>query len=257
MVEADGDIEECWYSPPWGGGCVSWFLFASLLPLKAAIHMTIPDISTARWARYCSLTICMAVVWLVLLAGLMNLTLAKMGCALGISETVMGLTLGAIGTSYPNLYASVLTARAGQANMSLCQAFGSNTFNLCICLGLVWLLQTVMGSCYLGRGGHTVLPASFGGWCAGCYMPNGLVPLCPYVEGAGTATRAPGSLAGAAVVVFVAIAVFIGAATLQGGRLSKSSAYLFLALYVLYVLYEVAATYQVIPPLCLVDSLCI
>jgi Ca2+/Na+ antiporter len=61
----------------------------------------------------------------------MNLMLSKIGCALGISETVMGLTVGAIGTSFPNLYASILTARAGQAGMSLCQAFGSNTFNLC------------------------------------------------------------------------------------------------------------------------------
>ena len=33
----------------------------------------------------------------------------------------MGLTIGAIGTSFPNLYASILTARAGQAGMSLCQ----------------------------------------------------------------------------------------------------------------------------------------
>ena len=37
------------------------------------------------------------------------------GCALGIPSLVMGLTLGAMGTSFPNLYASVLTARAGQA----------------------------------------------------------------------------------------------------------------------------------------------
>ena len=35
----------------------------------------------------------------------------KIGCALGIPSTVIGLTLGAVGTSFPNLYASVLTAQ--------------------------------------------------------------------------------------------------------------------------------------------------
>ena len=40
--------------------------------------------------------------------------LGRLGCALGVSDTVMGLTVGAIGTSFPNLCASILTARAGQ-----------------------------------------------------------------------------------------------------------------------------------------------
>ena len=61
------------------------------------------------------------------LAIIMTIALDKIGCALSIPSTVMGLTFGAIGTSFPNLYASILTAQAGQAGMSLCQAFGSNT----------------------------------------------------------------------------------------------------------------------------------
>ena len=63
--------------------------------------------------------------------------------------------------------------------MSLCQAFGSNTFNLCICLGLVWLAQTTIGVCQLGHGGHILTPNAFGGACNGCYMPMGLGPMCP------------------------------------------------------------------------------
>ena len=44
----------------------------------------------------------------------------------------MGLTLGAAGTSFPNLYASVLAARQGEAGMAIVQAFASNVFNVCI-----------------------------------------------------------------------------------------------------------------------------
>ena len=51
----------------------------------------------------------------------MTLLLERVGCALNISSTVMGLTLGAIGTSFPNLYASILTARAGQGDQAICQ----------------------------------------------------------------------------------------------------------------------------------------
>ena len=135
-------------------------------------------------------------LWLAGLAYVMNLALEKIGCALGVSETVMGLTLGAMGTSFPNLYASVLTARAGQASMSLCQAFGSNTFNLCICLGFVWLLQTGLGSCSLGRGGNILTPRTNQGPCDGCYMPMGLKPMCPYAYGQSPKQEA-GSLQGA------------------------------------------------------------
>ena len=38
------------------------------------------------------------------------------------STQVMGLTLGAVGTSFPNLYASVITARQGEPDMAIAQA---------------------------------------------------------------------------------------------------------------------------------------
>ena len=174
-------------------------------------------------------------------------------CALGISETVMGLSLGAIGTSFANLYASVITARAGQASMSMCQAFGSNTFNLCICLGLVWFVQTTLGTCYLGRGG--LRPDSVGGRCDGCYMPNGLVPLCPYLRGTAP-KRVGGSLVGSAVVVSVAIIAFVAAFVIYRGRLARPAAGGFFGLYFSYVFYMVLVSYDAITPLCF-GSVCI
>ena len=59
--------------------------------------------------------------WLALLATAMTSMLDKIGCKIDFSSTVMGLTLGAVGTSFPNLYASVITARQGEPDMAIAQ----------------------------------------------------------------------------------------------------------------------------------------
>ena len=54
----------------------------------------------------------------------------------GISETVIGLTLVAIGTSLPELAASVASALRGRADMALGNVIGSNLFNILAILGI-------------------------------------------------------------------------------------------------------------------------
>ena len=54
----------------------------------------------------------------------------------GISDTVIGLTLVAIGTSLPELAASVAAALKGRADMALGNVVGSNIFNILAILGI-------------------------------------------------------------------------------------------------------------------------
>ncbi|MFC0200985.1 calcium/sodium antiporter [Paracoccus rhizosphaerae] len=56
--------------------------------------------------------------------------------AAGISETVIGLTLVAVGTSLPELAASVASALKGRADMALGNVVGSNIFNILAILGI-------------------------------------------------------------------------------------------------------------------------
>ncbi|KAH8051741.1 calcium, potassium:sodium antiporter [Aureococcus anophagefferens] len=79
-------------------------------------------------------------VWLVGLSYGMVVALERIGALIGVSAAVVGITVGAAGTSFPNLVSSMVAARDGHANMAVSNALGSNTFNLCICLGLPWLL---------------------------------------------------------------------------------------------------------------------
>lgn len=59
---------------------------------------------------------------------------------LGISELIIGLTIIAIGTSLPELAASVVSARKGHAEIALGNVLGSNLFNLLAVLPIPGLL---------------------------------------------------------------------------------------------------------------------
>jgi cation:H+ antiporter len=61
--------------------------------------------------------------------------------ALGVSESLMGLTVVAVGTSLPELVTSVIAARRGQADLAVGNAVGSNIFNLLWVLGVSTLIR--------------------------------------------------------------------------------------------------------------------
>lgn len=61
----------------------------------------------------------------------------------GISETVIGLTLVAIGTSLPELATTVMAALRRQADVALGNVIGSNMFNLLGIIGVASLVGTI------------------------------------------------------------------------------------------------------------------
>ncbi len=54
----------------------------------------------------------------------------------GVSETVIGLTIVAIGTSLPELVTSVIACRKGNSDMAIGNVIGSNIFNILMILGI-------------------------------------------------------------------------------------------------------------------------
>lgn len=60
---------------------------------------------------------------------------------LGISETVIGLTIVAIGTSLPELATSVVAAARGKADVALGNIIGSNIFNILGILGVTAIVH--------------------------------------------------------------------------------------------------------------------
>ncbi len=63
--------------------------------------------------------------------------------AMGVSETIIGLTLVAIGTSLPELVASIVATTRGQPDIAIGNVVGSNIFNLVIVLGTTSVIRPV------------------------------------------------------------------------------------------------------------------
>lgn len=87
-------------------------------------------------------------VWKSLLFVVLGLTLLIVGSnffvdsatsvaeTLGVSQSVIGLTIVAGGTSLPELATSVVAARKGQSALAIGNVIGSNVFNILLILGL-------------------------------------------------------------------------------------------------------------------------
>ena len=54
----------------------------------------------------------------------------------GLSETLIGLTIVALGTSLPELVTSIVAARKGQNDIAMGNVIGSNLFNILLILGV-------------------------------------------------------------------------------------------------------------------------
>ena len=66
-----------------------------------------------------------------------------MAMALGVSERVISVTMVAIGTSVPELAASVIAALKSEKAISLGNLIGSNIFNIASVLGLTAMIQPI------------------------------------------------------------------------------------------------------------------
>ena len=98
----------------------------------------------SRWPRIVGCVIAL-LVWAA----------SHIATALGVSELVIGLTIVAVGTSLPELAASVMSALKGHADMAVGAIVGSNMFNILLVLAIPGL----WGSLSLQQ-----LPWSAGTW---------------------------------------------------------------------------------------------
>lgn len=67
----------------------------------------------------------------------------KIATALGVSKKLIALTIVSIGTSLPELVASVVAARKGQSDIAIGNVIGSNIFNIFLIMGVSGLVNPV------------------------------------------------------------------------------------------------------------------
>ncbi len=67
----------------------------------------------------------------------------RMALAIGLSESFIGLTIVAVGTSLPELVTSMVAAKKGRADMAIGNVIGSNIFNIFWILGLSAVIKAL------------------------------------------------------------------------------------------------------------------
>lgn len=111
----------------------------------AALHRAEPAIvepgPRATWLA--ALMTLGGLVLIMLGARLLVTSAIDLAAAAGVSETVVGLTLVAVGTSLPELVASIVAAVRRQTDLALGNIVGSNLFNILGILGATALVHPI------------------------------------------------------------------------------------------------------------------
>ena len=68
---------------------------------------------------------------------------SSIASSMGLSQTLIGLTIVALGTSLPELVTSIVAARKNEVDMALGNVIGSNIFNILLVLGIAAAISPV------------------------------------------------------------------------------------------------------------------
>ena len=131
-------------------GCIRCVLRAALFvfeaPFKLLFKYTIPAVRTGEDDRGYLVTACLSIVWIGGLTWLVVEIAESTSHCLGIDANLTGVTVLAIGSSLPDMFASIVVAKDGKANMAVSNALGSNIFDILVCLGVPFSLKSITES---------------------------------------------------------------------------------------------------------------
>ncbi|KOO26832.1 sodium potassium calcium exchanger 3 [Chrysochromulina tobinii] len=228
---------EAWYRIP--SGRLAKVSFFVTLPIRMFVYSCMPDVRQPGKQKYWLVSMVFSMLWMAIFAYIFTSVVDYVGCAWGLTGSLLGLSIGAAGTSFPNMIASMYLARIGQGSNACVQAIAANTFNLCIGLGLIWLMHTLhVGNCSYGSHGNNYAD------CNGCYAPDGFQALCPYWEGTGSAFHAaPGSTKGCLLLSLIFMVIFTLQLIVCKGKVPKWAGRIYLAIYAGYILYQILAAF--------------
>ncbi len=96
-----------------------------------------------KWWK-CALFIVLGIAAIVFGGNIVVDNASALGRAAGMSETLVGLTICAIGTSLPELVTSIAAARKGETDMAMGNVIGSNIMNVLMILGISGVITPIV-----------------------------------------------------------------------------------------------------------------
>jgi len=139
----EDDPDNYWsrFEFPSDDGVFDKVLWVLGMPFVVMFQFTIIDCSKTKGEKYYIQSFVMSIAWIGGLCLGMVQAVTWFGCILGIDPVVMGITFLAVGTSIPDALGSMAVARAGEADMAIANAVGSNVFDILLGLGFPWMLR--------------------------------------------------------------------------------------------------------------------
>lgn len=182
-------------------GLIGWTVVAALRNREDVLAVEIDKEMAAR-----IMPLRRAIFWLA--AGLLLLIVSSrilvwgavtIAHALGVSDLIIGLTIVALGTSLPELAASVIAARKGEHDIAIGNVVGSNMFNLLAVIGIAGVIAPMES-----------MPAAvlLRDWPVMMAMTTGLFFLAFGLRGEGRINRLEGMLLLLAYIAYNAWLVF-------------------------------------------------
>lgn len=129
---------------PTSGGIIALGTWYTVYPIHYMCRLTMPDCRSEKYRNWYPFTFLISMVWISFYSYFMVWMITVIGTTLGIPDTVMGLTFVAAGVSVPDALSSIAVIKEGHGDMAVSNAIGSNVFDILICLGLPWFIQTAI-----------------------------------------------------------------------------------------------------------------
>jgi len=116
-------------------------------------------------------------VWLSIFAYLVVAACEGIHEDFGIPTSLLGFTIAAAGTSFPNVFSGMVVSRQGKTTMAIANALGANVQNVFLALAVPWTIQ----SCFITRGPFSMPVPGLEAQIAAIYItliPVVLIFLC-------------------------------------------------------------------------------
>eukprot|EP00301_Raphidiophrys_heterophryoidea_P028124 c9996_g1_i1.p1 GENE.c9996_g1_i1~~c9996_g1_i1.p1 ORF type:complete len:454 (+),score=81.70 c9996_g1_i1:56-1363(+) len=114
-------------------------------PLKILFTVTCPACGEGeRFETWYFVTFCISFCWVAFFSFLISSIVEEFGNRTGIPLSFFGVVLVAMGAEVPDTIQSVTVSKRGYGSMAVSNCIGSQITNLCIGLGLPWLLSSLV-----------------------------------------------------------------------------------------------------------------
>eukprot|EP00931_Biecheleriopsis_adriatica_P061491 TRINITY_DN36973_c0_g1_i1.p1 TRINITY_DN36973_c0_g1~~TRINITY_DN36973_c0_g1_i1.p1 ORF type:complete len:701 (+),score=112.36 TRINITY_DN36973_c0_g1_i1:29-2104(+) len=113
-------------------------------PVTVLAELSIPDMDNPDLQKWYPVAFMMSMTWLAVFAYLVVTACDGIHSDFGISNGVLGFTIAAAGTSFPNVFSGMVVSRQGKTTMAVSNALGANVQNVFLALALPWTIK-----CYL------------------------------------------------------------------------------------------------------------